>query len=149
MPAAVNSTGGKDTAGLIVSDLYCDRCGWPLADDDRRIPMIKRVGLEHWRYYASQVPHWPTLVKLIFREPPELPPPGLPVERLHRQLRWLAWYGFTLSLVMVVLTLASLLGWGSPPLRMFLTGMGVGAVGVQIGFAIRLNRRLRWLTERL
>jgi hypothetical protein len=143
-PFAVNSTGPKETAGLIVSDLYCDRCGWGLDNDDRRIPLIQRVGLEHWRHYALQERDWATLEKLIFRTPPELP-----LEGWKRQQWWLALSGMALSLAMLALAVTGILGWGSPLLRLFLTGAGVGALGVQIWFTIRQNRRLRRLRERL
>ena len=139
-PFAVNSTGSADTAGLIVSDLYCDHCGWGLDNDDRRIPLIQRVGLEHWRHYALQERDWASLEKLIFRTPPELP-----LERIHRQQMWLAGSGMALGFAMLALAVTGILGWGSLLLRSFLTGAGVGALGVQIWFTIRQNRRLRRL----
>ena len=143
-PYAVNSIGPKETAGLIPSDLYCNRCGYPLGNDDRRIPLIQRIGLELWRLYATEVPDWDQLEQLLFKDPPELP-----WEQWQRQQRWLAGFGFVLSMAMVALAVANIMNWGPTLLRTFLIGFGLGALGVQIWFVIWQNRRLRRLTGRL
>jgi ABC-type sulfate transport system permease component len=63
--------------------------------------------------------------------------------------RWLAGYGFTLSLAMVALTVAGVFGWGPAWLRAFFTGFGIGAVGALLWLTYRQNRRLRALHRRL
>ncbi len=143
-PFQVNSTGSKDTAGLIVRDLHCDRCGWPLDNDDRRIPMIQRVGLNVFSlcvvtsYGLGKAAAWRVVERLAGMEPgPE------PLERLRRQQYWLSGYGMLVSLASVALALAGFWDIGSPELRAFLIGAGLGSVLVLNGLTIRQNRRLR------
>jgi hypothetical protein len=141
-PFQVNSTGSKDTAGLIVRDLHCDGCGWPLADDDRRIPLIQRVGLNVFSVCVvtscglGKAAAWRVVERLAGMEPG-------PFEHLQRQQYWLSGYGMLVSLASVALALAGAWDIGPPELRAFLIGAGLGSVIVLIALTVRQNRRLR------